>query len=437
MPDVDPWLRRLLELKGSDLHLRAGAPAMWRIHGHLAPIPGEPVIDEPRLRHLMRQLLSEERWQRFEQRLDLDFAYALGDEARFRVNYFHQLRGVGCVLRHIPARVQTLRELQAPHVLRDLPHYHNGLVLVTGPTGSGKSTTQAAIVDEINRNYHKHVITIEDPIEFVHQNLGCIITQREVGSDTPEFAQALKDALREDPDVILVGEMRDLETMSLAITLAETGVLIFGTLHTNSAAKTIDRLIDVFPSGRQQQVRTMLAMSLRAIVAQQLLRRADSSGRIAAHEIMISSPAVANMIREGHTEKIPSYIQTGRDQGMILMDTTLRKYLEAKIITGEEAYMFAQEKSQFERFSPHAAAAPPETAATAPERMPTRTAPLPGKPPMPAKRDGTMVAPAKALSPNGGTAVKPAPAVRDKPGIAEKPVTDKPAKLPPSQEGWG
>jgi twitching motility protein PilT len=349
MHEIDPWLRRMLTLEGSDLHLRAGSPPMWRIHGHLGPIPQEAVIDQGRLTAMMREIAPPDRWQRFVKSHDMDFAYALGDEARFRVNYFCQLRGYGCVLRHIPAKVRTLQDLKAPEILKELPHFRNGLVLVTGPTGSGKTTTQAAIVDEINRHYHKHVITIEDPIEFVHQNLGCIITQREVGTDTPEFALALKDALREDPDVILVGEMRDLETIQLAITLAETGVLIFGTLHTNSAAKTIDRIIDVFPASRQQQVRTMLATSLRAIVAQQLLRRADK-GRIAAHEIMISSPAVGNMIREGKTEKIPSYIQSGRDQGMILMDMTLRSYLEQHLVTGEEAYMFAQDKSMFEGF---------------------------------------------------------------------------------------
>jgi twitching motility protein PilT len=339
----------MLQMEGSDLHLRAGSPPMWRIHGHLAPIPEEPTLDQEQLASLMQEIAPPDRWARFLRIHDMDFAYALGEEARFRVNYFKQIRGFGCVLRHIPAIVRTLEDLKAPEILKELPHFRNGLVLVTGPTGSGKTTTQAAIVDEINRRYHKHVITIEDPIEFVHKNLGCIITQREVGTDTPEFAQALKDALREDPDVILVGEMRDLETIQLAITLAETGVLIFGTLHTNSAAKTIDRIIDVFPAGRQQQVRTMLATSLKAIVAQQLLRRADR-GRIAAHEIMISSPAVGNMIREGKSEKIPSYIQSGRDQGMILMDMTLRYYLEQKLITGEEAYMFAQDKSMFEGF---------------------------------------------------------------------------------------
>jgi twitching motility protein PilT len=251
------------------------------------------------------------------------------------------------VLRQIPAKVLTLEELKAPEKLRDLPHLSSGLVLVTGPTGSGKSTTLAAIVDVINRNYHKHIVTIEDPIEFVHDNLNSIVTQREVGADTPEFARALTDALREDPDVIQVGEMRDLETIALAITLAETGVLVFGTLHTNTAAKTIDRIIDVFPVGRQQQVRTMLSTSLRAIVAQQLLRRADGTGRIAAHEILISSTAVAHMIREGHSEKIPSYIQSGRDQGMTTMDNTLQRYLKAGLITGEDAYMYAQDKSLF------------------------------------------------------------------------------------------
>ncbi len=366
MPEIDKWLHPMLERIGSDLHLRAGSPPMWRIHGHLGPIDGEAVIEQERMARLMSEICSEHGWARFQKTLDYDFAYAMGEAARFRVNFFSQNHGYGCVLRHIPAKVLSLADLKAPEVLRQMPHYRNGLVLVTGPTGSGKTTTQAAIVDEINRNYNKHVITIEDPIEFVHQNLNCIITQREVGTDAPEFAQALKDALREDPDVILVGEMRDLETIALAITLAETGILVFGTLHTNSAAKTIDRVIDVFPATRQAQVRTMLSTSLRAIVAQQLLRRADGKGRIAAHEIMISSPAVANIIREGHTEKIGSYIQSGREQGMITMDATLKKYLDDKLISGEEAFMFAQEKSLFEQyFMPEAkaeGAKPPSTA---------------------------------------------------------------------------
>jgi twitching motility protein PilT len=398
MAEIDPWLRRMLELKGSDLHLRAGSPPMWRIHGHLAPIPDEPVLDQEQLTRIMRELPSEERWQRFEKTHDLDFAYPMGDEARFRVNYFCQVRGYGCVLRQIPARVLTLVDLQAPAVLRELPHYRNGLVLVTGPTGSGKSTTQAAIIDEINRYYSRHIITIEDPVEFVHQNINSIITQREVGVDTPEFAQALKDALREDPDVILVGEMRDLETIALAITLAETGVLIFGTLHTNSAAKTVDRIIDVFPASRQQQVRTMLATSLRAIVAQQLLRRADSKGRIAAHEIMISSSAVANIIREGRTEKIQSYIQSGRDQGMITADATLRKYLDQGFINGEEAYMFAQDKVAFEKFFSHDlkpdSAKPgssdkiPKPAQVVPEKLePKPEKPIKKQPPPPPKEE--------------------------------------------------
>jgi twitching motility protein PilT len=350
MAEIDRWLGQMLDNKASDLHLRAGAPPMWRIHGEVSAIPGEGVLESNRLGKIMREISGDVRWRRFLQKLDLDFAYALGDDARFRVNYLHQNLGYGCVLRQIPAKVLTLEDLKAPLKLRDLPHLRSGLVLVTGPTGSGKSTTLAAVVDEINRNYHRHIITIEDPIEFVHQNLSSIVTQREVGTDTPEFAQALKDSLREDPDVILVGEMRDLETIALAITLSETGVLVFATLHTNTAAKTIDRIIDVFPAGRQQQVRTMLSTSLRAIVAQQLLRRADGSGRIAAHEILVSSTGLAHMIREGHSEKIPSYIQSGREMGMTTMDNTLQNYLKVGLITGHDAYMYAQDKSLFQKF---------------------------------------------------------------------------------------
>ncbi len=400
MAEIDPWLRDLLANKGSDLHLRAGAPPMWRIHGHLIPIPGETVLDNDRLGRMMREIINEDRWQRYEDTLDHDWAYALGDEARFRVNYLRQFNGYGCVLRHIPARVQTLEELLAPPLLKELVHYRNGLVLVTGPTGSGKSTTLAAIIDEINRHYQKHIITIEDPIEFVHQNLGSIVTQREVGADTPEFAVALKDALREDPDVILVGEMRDLETIALAITLAETGVLIFATLHTNSAAKTVDRIIDVFPPQRQQQVRTMLSTSLRAIVAQQLLRRADI-GRIAAHEILVSSTALANIIREGRTEKILSYIQSGRDHGMITMDTTLQNYLDQGLITGTEAYMFAQDKSQFQEFSPHALKAE----GVKPPSATLHATGAPGKPGAGKPPSGTVPAtPAAAAKPGPGPA---------------------------------
>lgn len=426
MAEIDKWLRKMLENKSSDLHLRTGAPPMWRIHGKMGAIPGEPVLDNQRLGGILREITSADRWQRFEEKLDLDFAYALGEEARFRVNYLNQIHGYGCVLRQIPARVQTLTELGLPEKLKDLPQYRNGLVLVTGPTGSGKSTTLAAIIDEINRHHHKHIITIEDPIEFVHKNLGSIVTQREVGVDTPEFAQALKDALREDPDVILVGEMRDLETIALAITLAETGVLVFATLHTNSAAKTVDRIIDVFPPGRQQQVRTMLATSLRAIVAQQLLRRADGSGRIAAHEILISSTGVSHMIREGHTEKIPSYIQSGRDQGMITMDGTLQSYLEEGLVTGEEAYMFAQDKTLFqEHFVLEAKPADDAKAdkETKEPKKPTATEPKP-----PAARPEPEKAVKKVLVPEKPHTVKLPP-----------PEPEKPTKKPGGDVmgGWG
>jgi twitching motility protein PilT len=421
MPEIDRWLRRMVELQGSDLHLRAGAPPMWRIHGHLAPIPGEQTIENDRLGTLMCEIVPEERWRHYLHHHDSDLAYALGNEARFRVNFFRQLHGYGCVLRHIPARVQTLSELGAPDVLKTLPNFRSGLVLVTGPTGSGKSTTLAAIIDQINRTHHKHVVTIEDPIEFVHENICSIVTQRELGSDTPEFAQALKDALREDPDVIMVGEMRDLETIALAITLAETGVLIFATLHTNSAAKTIDRIIDVFPSGRQQQVRTMLASSLRAIVAQQLLRRADGKGRIAAHEVLLSSPALGNIIREGHTEKIASYLQSGRSHGMIGMDRTLRNYLEKNLITGREAYMFALDKSQFEQYSPHALAKEAEEAEEAKE---------------PAKETQPPAAQAK-VPPAAQTKATPPPQPQSKrtPPPKEAPKPEPPRAV--TYDGWG
>ena len=304
MAHIDKWLQQLLDKEGSDLHLRSGLKPMMRVHGVMIELEDEPVLTQEMMGSILAEASGERRWERFKEKRDIDFAYSLGEKARFRVNYLQQIDGHGAVLRLIPFNVLSLKKLGAPEILWNLPRYRAGLVLVTGPTGSGKSTTLAAIVDEINQTQERHVVTIEDPIEFVHQSQKSVVTQREVGEDTPSFSRALGDALREDPDVVLVGEMRDLETIALAITLAETGVLVFATLHTNSAAKTVDRLIDVFPAKQQQQVRTMLSESLSCIVAQQLLRRADKPGRIAAHEILFSSKALASVIREGKTEKI-------------------------------------------------------------------------------------------------------------------------------------
>ena len=350
MAEIDKWLRLMPEVDASDLHLASNSAPMMRIHGDVGPIEGEPVLTGERLTGIMKEVCPPNRWERYQKTGDMDFAYSLEGVARFRVNFLMQIRGPGCVLRLIPAKIKSLEELGAPEGLKSFAKYRNGLILVTGPTGSGKSTTLAAMIHDINQNYYRHIITIEDPIEFVHQNANSIVTQREVGEDTTEFARALKDALREDPDVILVGEMRDLETTQLAITVAETGVLVFGTLHTNSASKTVDRLIDIFPAKQQPQVRTMLSESLKGVIAQQLLRRGDGTGRIAAHEILVGTPALGNIIREGAIEKIPSVIQSGREMGMIAMDTTLRHYMNELQITGNEAYMKALDKNNFKEY---------------------------------------------------------------------------------------
>ena len=347
MARIDKWLQELLNKEGSDLHLRAGLKPMVRVHGVLSVLENEPQLTQETLGAILSEASGERRWEQFRDQWDLDFAYSLGERARFRVNYLEQINGHGAVLRLIPYNVLSLKDLGAPETLWTLPQYRAGLVLVVGPGGSGKTTTLAAIIDEINRTQQRHVVTIEDPIEFVHRSERSLISQREVGDHTPSFAQALGDALREDPDVVLVGEMRDLETIALAITLAETGVLVFATLHTNSAARTVDRLVDVFPAKQQQQVRTMLSESLTCIVAQQLLRRTDRPGRIAAFEVLFGSEALASVIRDGKTEKINDLILQGRNRGMIDMDSALESLLNEGMITGEEAYMKSLDKYRF------------------------------------------------------------------------------------------
>jgi twitching motility protein PilT len=280
----------------------------------------------------------------------LDFAYEIPNVARFRANYFYQKRGLGAVFRIIPSKILSVEELNLPETVLKFTRLSRGLVLVTGPTGSGKSTTLAAMIDYININRKEHILTIEDPVEFVHKNKNCLVNQREVLTHTGSFSMALRAALREDPDVILVGEMRDLETIELAITAAETGHLVFGTLHTNSAAKTVDRIIDAFPSDRQAQIRTMLSESLKGVISQQLLKRADKPGRVASVEILYVNSAVANLIREGKTFQIPSVIQTGKGDGMQLMDQSIMDYLMKKVISPDEAYLKANDKKAFERF---------------------------------------------------------------------------------------
>ena len=350
MARIDTLFRKLIEKGGSDLHLAEGQPPKIRIHGDVTPIRDEPLTHEE-LDSMLHEIAGDSRWERFTKKGDLDFAYEMDASARFRCNYLKQVNGNGAVFRIIPTEILTLEKLGLPPVIRTFAHIKGGLVLVTGPTGSGKSTTLAAIIDYINTNMSKHIVTIEEPIEFVHRNKKSIITQREVPECTPSFSQGLKAALREDADIILVGEMRDLETISLALTAAETGLLVFGTLHTNNATKTVDRLIDVFPADQQQQVRTMLSASLRGVIAQLLMKRCDRPGRIAVNEILVANPAVSAIIREGATQKLPDVIVAGKGEGMQFMDDAIMKNLKAGIVNGHEAYMKAIDKSRFAEYA--------------------------------------------------------------------------------------
>lgn len=353
MPDPAPRLHELfrhcVDREGSDLHLVAGLEPRIRRHGELVPVEGRSAMTDQELRALLRELVSDDRWEEFTATGDLDFAYGLEGVARFRANYLLQEHGVSAVFRAIPSEITPLEELGLPEAVGRLAHLDRGLVLVTGPTGSGKSTTLAAVIDAINSEYTKHVVTIEDPVEFVHSNRTSFFSQREVGSDTESFASALKAAMRQDADVILVGEMRDLETITLAVTAAEMGSLVFGTLHTNSAASTIDRLIDAFPAEQQPQIRTTLSESLAAIVAQLLLVTADGEGRVAANEILFRSSGLPNVIREGNTPMIRSIIQSGRAKGMRLMDDALEELVRDEKITPRDAYLKATEKRRFEQ----------------------------------------------------------------------------------------
>lgn len=333
--DLSELLLEAYERGASDVHISAGEPPRLRIHGEMRTV-GEPVSAEE-ARDMIYGLLNE--WQRkeLEERWEIDLSLALGDRVRFRVNVYRQLRGLGAAFRLIPTEIKTIEELGLPPVLLEIARRRKGLVLVTGPTGSGKSTTLAAIIDQINRERSAHIITIEDPIEFVHQPKGCLISQREVGTHTKSFAAALRSALREDPDVILVGEMRDLETISLALTAAETGHLVLATLHTINAPKTVDRVVDVFPPEQQSQIRTSLAESIEAVISQMLLRRADGQGRVAALEIMVATPAVRNLIREGKVAQLPSVIQTSGRLGMQTMEASIKDLMSRGLVGMEEA----------------------------------------------------------------------------------------------------
>jgi len=349
MSYIDQFLSVIVEQCASDLHIGEGQPPKMRRHGEVMPIRDEPVTREEAVK-MLSEICGRERWEIFEERGDLDFAYEMNEESRFRCNFLKQANGFGAVFRLVPTRIASLDQLGIPPVVKALVHLRGGLVLVTGPTGSGKSTTLAALVDHINENFSRHIVTIEEPIEFVHQNKRSLITQREVPVDCASFPDGLRAVLREDADIVLVGEMRDLETISLALTAAETGLLVFGTLHTNNARKTVDRMVDAFPVNKQAQVRTMLANSLRGVVAQLLLKKADGSGRLAANEILIASPAVSAIIREGATQKLQDVIVAGKGQGMQFMDDAIHDLLQQGVVSGREAFMKALDKNRFKEF---------------------------------------------------------------------------------------
>jgi twitching motility protein PilT len=349
MAELDRFLSVIVKHGGSDLHIGEGEPPKMRVHGDIIPIRDEPISHEEATR-MLSEVCGARNWETLQERGDLDFAYEMDEASRFRSNYFKQSNGYGATFRLIPTKIATLEELGIPLVVKELVNVRGGLVLITGPTGSGKTTTQAALVDHINQNFAKHVVTIEEPIEFVHNNKESTITQREVPGDSSSFAAGLKAALREDADIVLVGEMRDLETVSLALTAAETGLLVFGTLHTNNARKTVDRMVDVFPADRQPQARAMLANSLRGVVAQLLLKRADRPGRIAVNEILITNAAVAAIIREGATQKLQDVIISGKAQGMQFMDDAIWELLEKGIVSPHEAFMKAIDKNRFKPF---------------------------------------------------------------------------------------
>ncbi|MEN6617024.1 MAG: type IV pilus twitching motility protein PilT [Syntrophorhabdus sp.] len=341
--DISELLRFALESGGSDLHLSAGEPPVIRIHGDMTKVD-LPALDKEDVHNMIYDILSDFQRKVFEENLELDFSFGLGELARFRVNVFKQHRGESAVFRTIPSKIPTFEELNLPRVFKDIANLEKGLCLVTGPTGSGKSTTLAAIIDYINDTVKEHILTIEDPIEFLHTSKKCLLNQRELGPHTKSFANALRSALREDPDVILVGEMRDLETIQLALTAAETGHLVFATLHTSSAPDTVDRVIDVFPAGQQNQVRSMLSGALQAVISQALFRRRDGRGRVAAFEVMIATPAIRNLIRENKIAQIPSMIQTSKGIGMQTMEAACNDLIAKNLVNKDEVafYLSAQ-----------------------------------------------------------------------------------------------
>jgi len=349
MSRIDAFLDLLIKQKGSDLHLVSGNAPRLRLYGEIHPVKYR-VLTTRETTDLLYEIMPSHLKPVFESQGGIDFAYEIPGLSRFRVNAYRHLDGVGAVFRSIPNKVQSIDQLKLPTILKNLSHNSKGLILITGPTGSGKSTTMAAMVDNINTIKKGHIITIEDPVEFVHENRACLMSQREINSHTENFSAALHNALREDPDVILLGEMRDLETISLALTAAEMGILVLATLHTNGAAAAIDRIVNAFPAGEEPYIRAMLSTSLCGIIAQQLIRTADNKGRIAAFEILLNNTATANIIREGKTEQLENIIQGGALQGMLGIDTSLRRLLDEKQISGEEAYNNARNKKSFEQY---------------------------------------------------------------------------------------
>ncbi|HSH83934.1 MAG TPA: type IV pilus twitching motility protein PilT [Guyparkeria sp.] len=343
--DIDSLLMFSVKNGASDLHLSAGEQPRVRIDGDMRKV-NVPAMEHKQVHAMVYDIMNDRQRKEYEDNLEVDFSFELRGHARFRVNAFNQNRGASAVFRTIPSNVLTLEQLDAPKIFQELCDYPNGIVLVTGPTGSGKSTTLAAMVDHINNNHNHHILTVEDPIEFVHDSKKCLVNQREVHRDTHSFNAALRSALREDPDVILVGELRDLETIRLALTAAETGHLVFGTLHTSSAAKTIDRIIDVFPAAEKDMVRAMLSESLRAVISQTLLKKI-SGGRVAAHEIMLGTPAIRNLIREGKVAQMYSSIQTGQGQGMQTLDQNLKQLVSRGVIAKDLARGRAANKNDF------------------------------------------------------------------------------------------